>query len=240
MTNKRKKSVRELASTLGINRRAAASRLDARASSGKAKAPGRPTEAYAGPRGDAAPGVSLRELWACASAGVVRCDGDSGGWSLVEPPPEGAPADLIDRCRSAAYLDAMEKNNWATEARHALGQIGRDIATAYAESVRKGKPALGPSTAPTPPAIPQPGKPVRAIDVFTTDPGWRSIMFAMNQPVAFQYRIETGDRRFTARATGLRSEADGTTTEVRLEFSGHLDGRGALWTSAIEETWSRQ
>ena len=229
MTNKRRKSVRDLAASLGINRRAAASRLDASRAT-----------AYSGPRGDAAPGVSLRELWACAGAGVLRCDGDSGGWSLVDPAPAGAPSELVARVRSAPYVDAMEKNNWASEARHALAQIGRDIATAYADSVRTGKPALGPSAAPAPPMVPEPGKRVQAIDVFRTDPGWRGIMFAMDRPLAFQYRIDGDDRRFRATATGLRRETDGTRTELRLVLSGYVDAGGELWISPIQETWDSE
>jgi hypothetical protein len=240
MTNKRKQNIRELAADLGIRRRAAASRLDAdRAKSvgPKDRAPA-PNAAYAGPRGEAAPPVSLRELWACSAAGVVTCDGDSGGWTLVEPPPSAAPADLVALSRTAPYVEAMEKNNWATEARYALAQIARDVGTAYAESVRKGTPALCSSTAPTPPTIPVPGERVHAIDQFRSDPGWRGIMFSMDRPVFFQYRIEAGDRAFTASARGRRREKDGATADVTLILRGRLDDAGALWTTAIEETWT--
>jgi hypothetical protein len=240
MTNKRKQNVRELAANLGIRRRAAASRLDADRSKSvgpndRAPAPG---AAYAGPRGEAAPPVSLRDLWACSAAGVVTCDGDSGGWTLVEPPPSAAPAELVALSRTAPYVEAMEKNNWATEARYALAQIARDVGTAYAESVRKGVPTLCSSTAPTPPTIPAPGERVHAIDQFRSDPGWRCIMFSMEQPVCFQYRIEAGDRAFTASARGTRREKDGTTADVTLILRGRLDEAGALWTTAIEEAWT--
>jgi hypothetical protein len=240
MTNKRKKNIRELAADLGIRRRAAASRLDAdrlkSADQGpRASATG---AAYGGPGGEAAPPVPLRELWACSAAGVVRCDGDSGGWTIVEPPPSSAPADLVARCRSAPYVEAMEKNNWATEARHALAQIARDIGTAYAESVRRGTPALCPSAGPTPPTVPAPGERVLAFDQFRSDPGWRSIMFSMEQPVCFQYRIDAAARAFTALATGRRREKDGRTADVTLILRGRLDDAGALWTTAIEEAWT--
>ena len=244
MTNKRKKNIRELAADLGIRRRAAASRLDADAGRPESadRGAGAPTTgaAYAGPRGEAAPPVPLRELWACAAAGVVTCDGDSGGWTLVEPPPSGAPVELVERCRSAPYVEAMEKNHWATEARYALAQIGRDIGTAYAESVLKGTPALCASAAPTPPSIPTPGERVQAIDQFRSDPGWRSIMFSMEQPVCFQYRIEAGDRAFTASARGSRRERDGSTTDLTLILRGRTDEAGVLWTSAIEEAWTKR
>jgi hypothetical protein len=238
MTNKRKRKVRELAADLGIRRRAAASRLDADRSGSKgggarASADG----AYAGPRGEAAPAVPLRELWACAAAGVATCDGDSGGWTLVEPPPSTAPAELVARSRSAPYVEAMAKNNWAVEARYALAQIARDVGTAYAESVRKGTPALCASAAPTPPSVPAPGERVLALDQFRSDPGWRGIMFSMSRPVCFQYRIEAGDRAFTASARGRRREKDGT-ADVTLILRGRLDEAGALWTTAIEETWA--
>jgi hypothetical protein len=240
MTNKRKKNIREVAASLGIRRRAAANRLDAdRSKSAPREAGARATGgAYAGPQGEAAPPVSLRELWACAAAGIVTCDGDSGGWTLVEPPPTTAPAEIVARSRSAPYVEAMEKNNWAVEARYALAQIARDVGTAYAESVRKGAPALCPSTAPTPPTIPPPGKPVLAIEQFRSDPGWRSILFSMNQPIHFQYRIEAGDGAFSASARGRRLEKDGSTTDLALTLRGRLDDAGALWTMAIEETWT--
>jgi hypothetical protein len=239
MTNKRKKTIRELADSLGINRRSAASQLD----SDRSKSSGRGASmkaagAYAGPRGDAAPPVSLRELYACSAAGVLTSDGDSGGWTLVEPPPKSAPAELVERCRTARYVEAMEKNNWAVEARYALAQIGRDIATAYAESVRKGEPVLSASTAPTPPTVPAPGMPVLAIDQFRSDPGWRGIMFSMSHPIYFQYRIEAADRAFTASARGSRREKDGSMADVTLILRGRLDDSGALWTSALEETWA--
>jgi hypothetical protein len=242
MTNKRKANIRELAANLGVNRRTAASRLDAGRSVSAARGAQTPataaTAAYPGPRGDAAPGVSLHELWACAAAGVVTCDGDSCGWALVEPPPSGAPAELVERCHSAPYVDAMEKNNWATEARYALRQIGRDVATAYAESVRKGTPSLCASAAPTPPTAPAPGKPIQAVEQFRSDPGWRSILFTMDHPIYFQYRIEASDRAFTASAMGSRREKDGGTTDLTLILRGRLDDAGELWTSAIEETWT--
>jgi hypothetical protein len=240
MTNKRKKNIRELADREGIRRRAAATRLDADRSKPEGRGASAPATgaAYAGPRGEAAPPVALRELWACAGAGVVTCDGDSGGWTIVEPPPSSAPAELVARCRSAPYVEAMEKNNWATEARAALAQIARDIGTAYAESVRKGTPALCPSTAPTPPTVPAPGERVAAIDQFRSDPGWRSIMFSMDHPVCFQYRIEASDRAFTASARGNRREKDGSKTDVTLLLRGRLDDAGALWTTAIEEAWT--
>src|ERR1700733_1642844 len=132
----------------------------------------------------------------------------------------------------------MEKNNWATEARYALAQIARDIGTAYAESVRKGAPALCASAAPTPPAVPAPGEPVLAVDQFRTDPGWRGIMFTMDHPVCFQYRIDADDRTFTASARGSRRERDGSTTDLTLILRGRLDDAGALWTAAIEEAWT--
>ena len=239
MTDKRKKNVRELAESLGIRRRAAASRLDANRSESvdRRKHPAAGA-AYTGPRGEAAPPVSLRELYACAAAGVVTCDGDSGGWTLVEPPPSSADVELVARCRSSPYVEAMEKNNWATEARYALAQIARDVGTAYADSVRKGTPALCASAAPTPPTVPAPGEPVQAIDQFRSDPGWRSIMFSMDRPICFQYRIEAGDRTFTASATGTRREKDGGTTDLNLVLRGRLDDTGALWTTAIEEAWT--
>jgi hypothetical protein len=237
MTNKRKKNIRELAADLGIRRRAAASRVDADRLKSADRAPATGA-AYAGPGGEAAPPVPLRELWACAAAGVVTCDGDSGGWRIVEPPPSSAPADLVAGCRSAPYVEAMEKNNWAAEARYALAQIARDVGTAYAESVRKGTPALCSSTAPTPPAVPAPGERVQAIEQFRSDPGWRGIMFSMDHPVCFQYRIEAGDRAFTASARGRRREKDGSTAEVTLILRGRLDDGGALWTTAIEEAWT--
>ncbi len=242
MTNKRKARIRELANDLGINRRAAASRLDA----GRSRTPTPAVQAlttvaigaYSGPRGDAAPRVTLQDLWACASAGVLTCDGDSCGWALVEPPPRGAPAELVERCRSAPYLEAMDKNNWATEARYALRQIGRDVATAYAESVRKGTPTLCSSAAPTPPTVPAPGERLQAVEQFRSDPGWRSILFTMDHPIFFQYRIDAGDRAFTASARGSRREKDGGTTDLTLILRGRLDDTGELWTSAIEETWT--
>lgn len=242
MTNKRKKEIRALGARLGIRRRAAASRFDADGS--KATSPvaheRSPRAPYAGPRGDAAPPVPLRELWACASAGVVTCDGDSGGWSLVEPPPPTAPADLVARCRTAPYLEAMDKNNWAVEARYALAQIARDIGTAYAESIRSGRPSLCPSTAPTPPAMPLPGKPVAAAAQFASDPGWRSILFSMSHPVQFQYRIDASERAYAASARGMRRERDGGVTDVTVILRGRLDDSGELWTSAVEETWVRR
>ena len=240
MTNKRKKSIRELAADLGIHHRAAASRLDAgrKPSTGREARPAASGAAYAGPQGEAAPPVTLRELYACSAAGVVTCDGDSGGWTLVESPPSSAPAELVALCRTAPYVEAMEKNNWATEARYALAQIARDVGTAYAETVRKGAPALCPSTAPTPPTIPAPGERVQAIDHFRSDPGWRGIMFSMNHPVAFQYRIEAGDRAFTASARGRRREKNGDTADVTLVLRGRLDDAGALWTTPIEEAWT--
>jgi hypothetical protein len=239
MTDKRKKNIRELAASLGIRRRAAASRLDGGRSEsagggGHAPAGG---AAYAGPRGEGAPPVPLRELYACVAAGVATCDGDSGGWRLVEPPPSGADIELVARCRSTPYVEAMEKNDWATEARQALAQIARDVGTAYAESVRKGTPALCASAAPTPPTVPAPGERVQAIDQFRSDPGWRSILFSMDRPVCFQYRIEAGDRAFTASARGSRREKDGRTTDLALILRGRLDETGALWTSPVEETW---
>jgi hypothetical protein len=240
MTNKRKKNIRELAAGLGIRRRAAASRLDAarlESKGGGARAPATGA-AYPGPRGESAPPVPLRELYACAAAGVVTCNGDSGGWTVVEPPPSSAPVELVALCRSAPYVEAMEKNNWATEARHALAQIARDVGTAYAESVRKGTAALCASAAPTPPTVPAPGERVQAIDQFRSDPGWRSIMFSMDQPVCFQYRIEAGDRAFTASARGSRREKDGSTTDLTLSLRGRLDDAGELWSSAIEEAWT--
>jgi hypothetical protein len=240
MTNKRKKKIRELADGLGIHRRAAASRLDADRSESAGRAARAPATgaAYSGPRGEAAPPVSLRELYVCSAAGVATCDGDSGGWKLVEPPPSHAPAELVALCRSAPYVEAMEKNNWVTEARYALAQIARDIGSAYAESVRKGTPALCVSTEPTPRTVPAPGERVQAIAQFRTDPGWRGIMFSMDQPVCFQYRIEAGDRAFTASARGKRREKDGSTADVTLILRGRLDDAGALWTAAIEETWT--
>jgi hypothetical protein len=240
MTNKRKKNIRELGADLGIGRRAAASRLDAgrmKPAAPGARAPATGA-AYAGPRGEAAPPVPLRDLWACSAAGVVTCDGDSGGWTIVDAPPSGAPAELVALCRTEPYVEAMEKNNWATEARYALAQIGRDIGTAYAESVRKGRPALCASTAPTPPTIPAPGERVQAIEQFRSDPGWHGIMFSMNHPVCFQYQIEAGDRMFVASARGRRREKDGGTADVSLILRGRLDDAGALWTTAIEEVWS--
>ena len=105
-------------------------------------------------------------------------------------------------------------------------------------TVRKGAPALCSSTAPTPPTIPAPGERVHAIDQFRSDPGWRGIMFSMDQPVCFQYRIEAGDRAFTASARGRRREKDGATADVTLILRGRLDHVGALWTSAIEEVWT--
>ena len=168
MTDKRKKNIRELAASLGIRRRAAASRLDAGRSEpagggGRAPATG---AAYSGPRGEAAPPVSLRELYACVAAGVVTCDGDSGGWKLVEPPPGGADVELVARCRSAPYVEAMEKNDWAPRRATRWRRIARDVGAAYAESVRRGTPALCSSAAPTPPTVPAPGERVQAIDQF--------------------------------------------------------------------------
>jgi hypothetical protein len=238
MTNKRKKNIRELAADLGINRRAAASRLDAHRSKPAGSGARATGEAYAGPRGDAAPPVPLRELYACAAAGVVTCDGDSGGWALVEAPPSSAPVELVARCRSVPYVEAMEKNNWVVEARYALAQIARDIRTAYVESVHTGTPALCPSAAPTPPTVPAPNEPVQAIDQFRSDPGWRSIRFAMDRPVCFQYRVEASDRAFTASARGSRREKDGSAADVTLVLRGRLDDAGELWISAIEEAWT--
>ena len=240
MTNKRKKNIRELAAELGVGRRAAASLLDATrpaSATGGADAPAAGA-VYAGPRGEALPTVSLRELHACAAAGVVTCDGDAGCWGFAEPPPSSASAEIVARCRSAPYVEAMKKNNWATEARYALAQIARDVGTAYAESVRKGTPALCVSAAPTPPAVPEPCEPVLAVDQFQSDPGWRSIMFTMSHPVYFQYRIEAGDRAFTASARGRLREKDGSTTHVTLSLRGRLDEGGALWITPIEEVWT--
>jgi hypothetical protein len=60
----------------------------------------------------------------------------------------------------------------------------------------------------------------------------------MQQPVCFQYRIEAGDRAFTASARGTRREKDGSTADVTLILRGRLDDAGALWTTAIEEAWT--
>ncbi len=244
MTNKRKKNIRELAADLGIRRRAAASRLDASRSEptdpgARARESG---AAYAGPRGEAAPPVPLREALPRPARRGERADVRrrfrAGGGRSSTPLRGGAPADLVRGCRSAHYVEAMDKNNWATEARYALAQIARDVGTAYAESVRKGTPALCASTAPTPPMVPAPGERVQAIDQFRSDPGWRGILFSMDHPVCFQYRIEAGDLAFPASARGRRRETDGRTADVSLILRGRLDDAGALWTSAIEEAWT--
>ena len=88
MTNKRKENIRKLADRLGIrsSRRSESARRGPVGFSGSGVGAANTGAAYAGPRGEAAPPVPLRELWACAAAGVVTCDGDSGGWTLVEPP----------------------------------------------------------------------------------------------------------------------------------------------------------
>ena len=207
---------------------------------GAARMPAAGAAVLGGPHGDAVPPVALNDLWKCAGAGLATFDGDDGGWNwnLVEPPPAGAPPELVALCRSDAYHQAMGANNWAAEARNALQQMGKDLASAYAASASKGAPQLCPSTAPTPPTIPTTAAPIRATDQWETDPGWHCMKFSFSMPVMFQYRIETSPQGYVATAEGRHMRRDGRTIALTIVLRGRVDEEGRLWrAAALEETW---
>ncbi len=154
---------------------------------------------------------------------------------------DGVPADQVAFCRSPVVLDFVDATAWASEGRNALGQIGKDLATAYEQSYAVGKYELCPSGPPIPRIAQTVGtkyQPSYPAD-WNDKAGWQCLNFGMDQPMWFQYKLDSDGQRFTATARAQRRDFEGKLIDVTMVLRGEIDARTRVFNIAptIEETW---
>ncbi|HEY8087568.1 MAG TPA: M56 family metallopeptidase [Polyangiaceae bacterium] len=160
----------------------------------------------------------------------------------LEPLPSGLPAEQVSFCTSAAVRDFVMAQAMATEARAALGQIGKDISAAYASSVNAGAPSLCPSGPPTPRVPQAPGTKYLATGEPYVDwndrAGWECIRFFMDAPFYFQYTLVSDGKSFRAIAHAQRTNYLGQVVDITMVLPGKvLPNQALALPPSLEETW---
>jgi beta-lactamase regulating signal transducer with metallopeptidase domain len=154
---------------------------------------------------------------------------------------DGLPAEQVAFCKSPDVVDFVAARSWASEARDALGQIGKDIATAWEKSEATGNPVLCPSGAPVPKSIMPAG--VKYQPTWPKDwddgAGWSCLNFGMDSPMWFRYELITDATSFKAIARGQRKNLAGRIVDVTMSLRGDIVAETRVLNIAptIEETW---
>jgi hypothetical protein len=127
---------------------------------------------------------------------------------------------------------------WAAEARNVLGQMAKDLATNYDRRAAQGSSELCPGDGPVPRAAQARGQRYRPTPQDWSGPGFSCMEFAMDRPIAFQYRLETDARGFVLTAHGQRPNGDHG-VEATLVLRGEIRADRVLNIAPkIEETWN--
>jgi beta-lactamase regulating signal transducer with metallopeptidase domain len=153
-------------------------------------------------------------------------------------PVDGIPADEVATCRSAEMRSFVEQYLWASEARNVLGQMASDLAAAYERTPAAGKRVLCPTDGPVPREPQRRGDAYQPSSDDWKGPGFSCMEFAMDQPMHFQYTLQTDARGFviTAHAQRAKGErADDLTAVLRGQIR---DGAILNIAPNIEERWT--
>jgi hypothetical protein len=156
--------------------------------------------------------------------------------SLTQNPP--LPAAPFEWCKTQFLIELDRLKE--TQAKHEtsydrakanLGQIGKDMASAYERENGSGKHQLCPSAKPVPAKLDTSGAAYKSRDSDWKDPGWRCLKFELTEPQDFQYEVKVEGNTFSAIAR--RAGAD----PVELVLTGKLDPETKLLSVAptIEE-----
>jgi beta-lactamase regulating signal transducer with metallopeptidase domain len=150
---------------------------------------------------------------------------------------DGLPAEQVALCRSPTVL-RFANDETASEARHALAQIGLDFFRAYEMRGRR--------MCPTTSAIPRQVQPVgvkyqprydsNKSNEWAEDPGWDCMNFAMSRPMFFQYEVVSDSDGFVATARG-KVPVGGQTNDVTMVLRGAMKDGDLHVATSIEETW---
>jgi hypothetical protein len=165
------------------------------------------------------------------------------GWSdpAVEwrqGPVDGIPASEVEYCRRPDVLAHVDEALWAAEARNVLGQMAKDLATAYDRASAQGRYELCPSDGPMPRVAQERGQRYQPTPEDWRTSGFSCMDFAMDRPFAFQYVLQTDARRFVLTAHGQRSKADHG-VDATLVLRGEIGADHVLDVAPkLEETWN--
>jgi beta-lactamase regulating signal transducer with metallopeptidase domain len=159
----------------------------------------------------------------------------------VSRPTDGLAAEMVAFCRSPKVVDFVYATEWASEARNALGQIGKDSAAAYDKRYAAGKPELCPSGPAVPRDMQQPGVKYQPKwpDDWNDGAGWECLQFGMDQPMWFRYELVSDGKSFQAIARGQRKNFAGQTVDVTMVLRGAINPQSRALDIAptLEETW---
>ncbi|HEY6459369.1 MAG TPA: M56 family metallopeptidase, partial [Polyangiaceae bacterium] len=124
-----------------------------------------------------------------------------GGPRFRDASHEGLPAAQVAYCTSPALRDLIEARYWATEARNALGQIGKDMATEYVKAgYPMGRYSICGSGSPVPRVRQRAGEKYQTTcdKEWTDGAGWSCLHFCMDAPFYFQYELVSDGQSFKA------------------------------------------
>jgi hypothetical protein len=163
------------------------------------------------------------------------------GWSdpavrWMSGPVDGLPADEIASCRTAEMQAWVERNLWLREAFNTLGQMAKDLAAAWERD--PAHRVLCPSDGPVPRDLPRRGETYQPTTDDWKGPGFSCMEFGMDQPMHFQYALQTGARGFVLTGHAQRAKGDHG-EDVKLVVRGEIMPDGIMNIAPnIEETWS--
>jgi beta-lactamase regulating signal transducer with metallopeptidase domain len=153
-------------------------------------------------------------------------------------PVDGIPASEVEYCRRPDVLAHVDEALWAAEARNVLGQMAKDLATAYDRASAQGRYELCPGDGPVPHVAQARDRRYQPTPEDWRTPGFSCMDFAMDRPVAFQYDLQTDARRFVLTAHGQRSKADHG-VDATLVLRGEIGADHVLYVAPkLEETWN--
>jgi beta-lactamase regulating signal transducer with metallopeptidase domain len=152
------------------------------------------------------------------------------------------PAEEVAFCRDPALREVLIQNAWSAEGRNAIGQIAKDMASAYErEGTRTGHfpAALCPSGSPEPAVAQARGAKYQPTSDDWQSAGWACLRFAMDSPFFFQYAFTTDATSFVITAHAQFPD-NGHGVDVTMKLRGNIGADGELNVApSIEETWTQ-
>jgi beta-lactamase regulating signal transducer with metallopeptidase domain len=148
------------------------------------------------------------------------------GWSdpairWASGPVDGVPDAEVAACRTPKVLAEVDEAMWMREARNVVGQMAKDLADAWLRDGARGRWAICPSDGPVPRMLPRQGEPYRPTSDDWKGPGFSCMEFAMDQPMHFQYSLESDAHGYVITARGRRRRGDHT-VELTVLNRGEL------------------
>jgi hypothetical protein len=148
------------------------------------------------------------------------------GWSdpairWATGPVDGIPDTEVAACRTPKMLAQIDEALWAHEARNVVGQLAKDLATAWLRDDNRGKWSICPSDGPVPRTPPRPGEAYQPRPDDWNGPGFTCMEFSSDQPMHFQYSLQSDAHGYVIAARGRRRRGDHT-VELTVINRGEL------------------